>query len=76
MRVGWTFRRIGGGMIAAAVLLGGEIVRGDDQEFDFKDSKRVNSLSFFLDSELEPIMGVASGISGKISYDPKARCSG
>lgn len=44
-------------------------------EFSFKDNKGVNSVYFLLDSELEPIMGLASGISGTLSFDaenPKA----
>lgn len=39
-------------------------------DFDLKDPKGVNTINFVLDSELEPIMGLASGISGKISFDP------
>ena len=39
-------------------------------EFDFADPKGVNSMSISLDSELEPIMGTASGISGIIKFDP------
>jgi len=39
-------------------------------EFDFADPKKVNSISFVLDSLLEPIMGLASDISGTVSYDP------
>jgi len=39
-------------------------------EFDFADPKKVNSITFVLDSLLEPIMGLASGISGTVSYDP------
>lgn len=39
-------------------------------EFDFADPKKVNTISFVLDSLFEPIMGLASGISGTVSYDP------
>jgi len=39
-------------------------------EFDLKDPKGVNTINFVLDSELEPIMGLASGITGKITFDP------
>lgn len=39
-------------------------------EFDFNDPKKVNSISFTLDSLLEPIVGIASGITGKLSFDP------
>lgn len=41
------------------------------KSFDFKDPKGVNNVTFVLDSELEPIMGVASGITGSINFDPK-----
>jgi|CXWL01.1.fsa_nt_gi polyisoprenoid-binding protein YceI len=39
-------------------------------DFDFKDPKGVNTIAFILDSTIEPIIGVASGISGTVSFDP------
>jgi len=39
--------------------------------FDLKDPKGVNTIAFILDSTVEPIIGVASGISGSISFDPQ-----
>lgn len=40
--------------------------------FDFKDPKGVNAVQFHLDSLLEPIVGTASGVTGKITFDPDA----
>ncbi len=52
-----------GSLCCRGVLAGG-------REFDFNDPKGVNSISFVLDSLLEPIMGLATGIAGKIKFDP------
>jgi polyisoprenoid-binding protein YceI len=53
------------GLVAASSLAAAKPI-----EFDFKDPKGVNCMSFVLDSMLEPIMGLASGITGKVTFDP------
>ena len=45
------------------------------QSFDFKDPKGVNAISFTLDSKLEPILGLASGITGTVTFDPQKPAS-
>ena len=39
-------------------------------EFDFKDPKGVNNVVFKTDALLESINGTATGISGKVTFDP------
>ena len=39
-------------------------------EFDFKDPKGVNNVVFKTDALLESINGVATGISGRVTFDP------
>ncbi|NGO39206.1 YceI family protein [Limisphaera ngatamarikiensis] len=41
------------------------------QEFDFQDPKGVNNVVFHLDAPLESISGSATGISGKVTFDPE-----
>ncbi len=59
--------------LIGALLCGGflsSLASAAALDFDFKDPKGVNTISIVLDSELEPILGMAGGISGSISYDP------
>src|SRR5882762_11198584 len=39
-------------------------------DFDFKDPKGVNNVIFKTDAPLESINGTATGISGKVTFDP------
>lgn len=39
--------------------------------FDFRDPKGVNTVVVTLDSLLEPVAGVASGVSGEVLFDPE-----
>jgi len=67
-RYSWSCALVFGSLVASSALAA-------SQEFNFKDPKSVNSVSFFLDSVVEPIMGVAAGISGTVTFDsadPKA----
>jgi len=62
--------RISGWIIAIGLVLA-QVTWAKPISFDFKDPKGVNAMSFVLDSLLEPIMGLASGISGTVQFDPE-----
>lgn len=57
------------GVVATA--LAGVPALAESIEFDMTDPKGVHNISFVADSMLEPIMGLASGISGTLQFDPK-----
>src|SRR5882762_3693562 len=46
------------------------VLRAAPEEFDFKDSKGVNNVSFKTEAPVETIKGSATGISGKVTFDP------
>src|SRR5688500_10595539 len=55
-----------------AVALGASAISAHaaPRSFDFKDPKGVNNVQFKLDAPLESITGTATGISGRVSFDP------
>src|SRR6266480_4027734 len=46
------------------------VLRAAPEEFDFKDTKGVNNVSFKTEAPVETIKGSATGISGKVTFDP------
>ena len=56
-------------LLALGSLNGGAFAA--PQTFDFKDPKGVNNAAFKLDAPLEALTGNATGISGKVTFDPE-----
>lgn len=57
-------------LTTAALFVGAITLSAATQDFDFKDPKGVNNVSFQLDAPLESISGNAKGVSGIVSFDP------
>jgi polyisoprenoid-binding protein YceI len=57
--------------LSAVMLAGAAVGAGAAAlDFDFKDPKGVNNVVFKTDAPLESINGTATGISGKVTFDP------
>jgi len=58
-------------MVVAAGM-GTGTAMGAGREYDFTDPKGVNGMHLHLDTPLEPIVGFAGGVSGRVHFDPAA----
>jgi polyisoprenoid-binding protein YceI len=58
-------------LASASLLAGAYSLHAAAKDFDFKDPKGVNNVSFLLDAPLESISGNAKGVSGTVSFDPE-----
>lgn len=64
-------------LLAVAVMLPASMsAAAEEQSFDFADPKGVNGLLILLDSPLEPIVGMADGISGEVKMGGESGLSG
>src|SRR5687767_523574 len=55
---------------AAALSASALVAHASPLSFDFKDPKGVNNVQFKLDAPLESITGTATGITGRVEFDP------
>lgn len=55
---------------AVALVATALVSHAAPRSFDFKDPKGVNNVQFKLDAPLESITGTATGIAGKVAFDP------
>jgi polyisoprenoid-binding protein YceI len=54
--------------LASVAVAGG----GSTKAYDFRDPKSLNTVIVVLDSPLEPMVGLANGVSGDLTFDPSA----
>lgn len=57
--------------VATAALLTAPLAIAEEQTFDFADPKGVNGITFILDSQLEPFVGIGGGVTGTVTMDPE-----
>lgn len=62
-------RKIVRNLIMCFIFFFGQIAFAEVVTFDFKDPKKVNSITIIVDSALEPFSGFAAGITGSVSLD-------
>ncbi len=64
--------RVGRVLFALALVMWPAVASwAQEQAFDFADPKGVNGITFILDSDLEPIVGIAGGVAGEVTFDPQ-----
>lgn len=57
-------------LLVGSTLLAGPAALAGPTAFDFADPKGVNGIVFILDSDIEPIVGTGTGLTGTVQYDP------
>jgi polyisoprenoid-binding protein YceI len=61
--------------ISSSLILSAMVAVATPAQFDFKDPKGINNVSFQLDAPLESVSGNASGVSGSVTYDSDSPAS-